>query len=118
MNPLNVCLSKARVTFGEIGSSSFKSSSFALLAAVSLLLGASAVLFLVPFGGAVLLGDADGDGDVDIIDALQVARYDAGLNPSPFDEANADVDCDSDIDIIDALQIARHDAGLIGGFCA
>ena len=66
----------------------------------------------------MLIGDADGDGDVDIVDALQVARYDAGLGPSPFDEGSADADCDTDIDIIDALQIARRDAGLIADFCA
>ncbi len=58
------------------------------------------------------------DGSVNIIDALQIARYDAGLNPDPFDVSAADADCDGDIGIIDALQIARYDAGLTSGFCA
>ena len=58
------------------------------------------------------------NGTVNIVDALQVARYDAGLNPDPFDQSAADADCNSSINIIDALQIARYDAGLVSEFCA
>ncbi len=61
-------------------------------------------------------GDANRDNIVNIVDALQIARYDAGLNPDPFDEIAADADCDGDVDIIDALTIARYDAGLLPGF--
>ena len=66
------------------------------------------------------LGDVNGDWYVDIIDALQVARYDAGLSPDPFHESAGDVKgCDGVINIIDALAIARYDAGLISAFeCA
>ena len=62
------------------------------------------------------LGDVDGSGAVNIIDALQVARYDAGIIPNPFYTEAADVDCNSEINIIDALQISRYDAQLIGLF--
>lgn len=65
---------------------------------------------------APVFGDVNMDNTVNIVDALQVARYDAGLNPSPFEKATADVNGDSAIDILDALQIARYDAGLISGF--
>ncbi len=62
-------------------------------------------------------GDANMDGAINIIDALQVARYDAMLNPTPFDPIAADTDCDTDVDIIDALTIARYDAAMITEFC-
>ena len=62
------------------------------------------------------LGDVNGDGDINIIDALQVARYAASLNPSPFNASVADVTGDGNINIVDALQIARYDAGLITEF--
>jgi PKD repeat protein len=61
-------------------------------------------------------GDATGDGRIDIGDALQIARYDAGLNPAPFYPGASDVNCDNRVDIGDALQLARYDAGLITGF--
>ena len=64
------------------------------------------------------LGDVNNNGMINIIDALQVARYDAGLSPSPFHESAGDTNCNGIINIIDALQIARYDAGLISEFCA
>jgi hypothetical protein len=62
-------------------------------------------------------GDVNTDGSVNIIDALVVARYHVGLNPSPFDPNVADVNCNGTIDIIDALLIARYYVGLITQFC-
>jgi galactosylceramidase len=62
-------------------------------------------------------GDVNGSGTVDIVDALLVARYYVGLDPSGFDLLHADTNCDGAIDIIDALLIAQFYVGLITGFC-
>ncbi|MBN2440689.1 MAG: hypothetical protein JXJ04_05070, partial [Spirochaetales bacterium] len=64
-----------------------------------------------------LRGDVDGDGTIDIIDALVVAQYSVNLDPSPFIPGNADVDCNGNIDIVDALLIAQYYVDLISGFC-
>ena len=59
-------------------------------------------------------GDTNGDGSVDIADALMIARYDAGL--VQLDETQlsiSDVNKDGGVDIADALMVARFDAGLI-----
>ncbi|MBN2535614.1 MAG: hypothetical protein JXB88_22240 [Spirochaetales bacterium] len=58
-------------------------------------------------------GDVNDDGTVDIIDALMVAQYYVGLDPSGFMSSRADVNCDGNIDIIDALRIAQYYVGLI-----
>jgi GH35 family endo-1,4-beta-xylanase len=60
-----------------------------------------------------LLGDVNGNGTVDIIDALQIAQYYVGITPSGFIATNADVNKDGSIDIIDALKIAQCYVGLI-----
>jgi hypothetical protein len=59
------------------------------------------------------LGDANGNGSIDIIDALLVAQYYVGLNPSNFDIARADVTRDGLVNIVDALRIAQCYVGLI-----
>jgi len=67
---------------------------------------------------AVLCGDANGDRQLSIIDALWVARQVAGLAPSPFEPLGADVTGDGQVSIIDALMIARRVAGLaVSGGC-
>lgn len=65
-----------------------------------------------------LKGDADGNGEVDIFDALTIAEYDAGLwndrlelLPADF-EIVADIDGNGVINTYDALEVARYDAGL------
>ena len=62
------------------------------------------------------LGDVNGDGFIDIVDALLVAQYYVGLNPPGFNPDAADVNCDGEVDIIDALLIAQYYVGIITTF--
>lgn len=64
---------------------------------------------LVCFGA--VLGDVNNDGKVDIIDALMVAQYSAGIIPTGFVYANADINNDGNVNIADALRIAQLSAG-------
>ncbi|MEE3493342.1 dockerin type I repeat-containing protein, partial [Ruminococcus sp.] len=61
---------------------------------------------------AYKLGDADGDGEVDITDATTIQRFDVRMNIAPVTEADllarADVDGDGEITIIDATLIQRY----------
>jgi hypothetical protein len=77
----------------------------------------STLVFITAFANStstttVKPGDANDDGNVNIVDALVVARYVAGLTVS-INAANSDVNCDSLITIIDALKIAQYVAGLV-----
>ena len=62
----------------------------------------------------VLLGDVNNDGEVDILDANIIQRYDAQFDIGEY--ANylylADVNGDGDVDILDATLIQRYDAGM------
>ncbi len=62
-------------------------------------------------------GDVNGDGEIDIADALLVMKHDAGLTAidNAFKQA-ADVNNDGEIDIADAILIMKYDAGLINKF--
>lgn len=62
-------------------------------------------------------GDVNDDNTIDIIDALMIAQFYVGLNPSGFNAANADTNCDGSIDIIDALLVAQYYVGLVNQFC-
>ena len=62
------------------------------------------------------LGDVNEDNSINIIDALLVAQFYVGLNPSGFIQANADVNNDGQITIVDALLIAQYYVGLIDHF--
>jgi len=62
------------------------------------------------------LGDVNGNGAVDIVDALLVAQYYVGLNPASFIASNADANCDGSITIVDALLIAQRYVGLTSSF--
>jgi len=61
---------------------------------------------------AAVVGDVNHDGKADILDALQIAQYSAGLNPPNFDVTSGDVDSNGAVDILDALLVARWSAGL------
>ena len=71
----------------------------------------------VPITACMVQGDANFNGNVDIIDALAVAQYYVGLNPSGFHPEFADPNCDDVIDILDALLIAQYYVGLDVRFC-
>lgn len=63
------------------------------------------------------VGDVNNSGSIDIVDALLIAQYYVGLNPSNFNQAAADTNCNGTIDIVDALLIAQYYVGLISGLC-
>jgi hypothetical protein len=59
-------------------------------------------------------GDVDGNGTVNIIDALRIAHHAVGLRPLEGEAlAVADVNADEEVDIVDALTIAQYAAGVI-----
>jgi len=64
----------------------------------------------------VLRGDINNDGTVNIVDALLVAQWYVGLNPSGVDIVCGDVDHSGSITILDALLIAQYFVGLITTF--
>ena len=85
---------------------------FILLCSITfLLLIPSCPIFCapVPAGG---LGDVNSDTEVDIVDALLVARYYVGFSVA-IDTGVANVNCDNGIDIVDALLIAQYYVGLL-----
>jgi len=69
-------------------------------------------------GVKIQTGDTDGNGTMNIVDALFIARYAAGLSVGTFYPEAADVNCDGTVNIVDALFIARKAAGLgVTGWC-
>jgi hypothetical protein len=66
---------------------------------------------------AVQIGDVNNSNSIDIVDALLVAQYYVGLNPTNFDQSRADANCDGTINIVDALLIAQYYVGLVDHFC-
>jgi GH35 family endo-1,4-beta-xylanase len=60
-----------------------------------------------------MLGDVNGNGSIEITDALLIAQYYVGMTPSVFITTNADVNRDSSITIVDALKVAQCYVGLI-----
>lgn len=60
-----------------------------------------------------ILGDADSDGIVTILDATWIQRALAGIGaPAGFNEAAADVDGDGDVTILDATYLQRYLVGV------
>jgi len=74
---------------------------------------------LVPWGliRPDLVGDVNGDGEVDALDASLVLQYDAKLiDGESLLLENADVNSDKEVDALDASLILQLDAKLIPGF--
>src|SRR5207253_2901080 len=88
------------------------------LAALALCVAALVNLTAPGLTRAAVCGDANGDGVVNIGDALVVAQYDVGLRTcgvAPFSHPEVcDVNGDAACDIGDALRMAQCDVGLIG----
>ena len=62
----------------------------------------------------VKLGDVNGDGAVDALDALQVLKHDTNLLTLTGTYLNAsDVNNDTVVDSLDALQVLKYDVGMI-----
>lgn len=64
----------------------------------------------------VIRGDADGDGNITILDATAIQRKIAGYHLSFFNEAAADADADSKLSILDATAIQRFLVGYTDGY--
>lgn len=65
---------------------------------------------VVKFSGqsiAVLNGDANGDGTIDVTDIVAIANYILGRASSSFDEAAADVNGDGSVDVTDIVAVAN-----------
>ena len=63
---------------------------------------------------AVPKGDANGDGDIDSLDAVVIFKYDAGLVDLTAEQlAYCDVTGDGEVDSLDSVVILKYDAGII-----
>lgn len=70
------------------------------------------VAFEDPYGSDVLIGDTDGDGDIDALDAVAVLQYVAGWDlGNTFVTAAADTDADGEIGALDAVLVLQYVAG-------
>lgn len=72
-------------------------------------------VFTATFKKKLLLGDANGDGTINSIDAALILKYDSGANVT-LDEAAADVNGDGAVNSIDAALILKYDSGAIEKF--
>lgn len=66
---------------------------------------------------STVIGDANGDGEIDFTDAIVVLKHDAGLSALTGDKlTSADANGDGEIDFVDAILILKYDSGLISSF--
>ena len=59
-----------------------------------------------------VIGDVNGDGDINVVDATAIQKFAAGIENEDFIREAADVNGDGKIDVVDATQIQRYAAGL------
>lgn len=69
------------------------------------------LIFLFPFSAFAIMGDADGNGVVDMEDARTIARYVVHQIPAIPNPADADANQDGKIDMEDAFIIAKKVTG-------
>ena len=62
--------------------------------------------------GGVILGDVNGDDNVDITDVVAIANFVMGSESDNFVEANADMNGDNSIDVTDVVALANQVMGL------
>ena len=68
-------------------------------------------------GSDKLIGDANGDGVVDVLDAATIQKYAAGKTNLSADQLYvADVNNDNNVDVLDAAQIQKYSVGKISEF--
>ena len=68
--------------------------------------------FSVVKSDTVILGDADGDGKVTVLDATTIQKVKASIDVPYFSEDAADVDTDGSVSVLDATWIQKHLASL------
>ncbi|MBN1787956.1 MAG: S8 family serine peptidase [Sedimentisphaerales bacterium] len=93
----------------------YKSSYSVIFAGISVFF---ALVILTPGAASAswIQGDADNNGQVNIVDALIVAQNYVGLGQVPVFLINADVNGDLNLTILDALIIAQYYVGEINSF--
>lgn len=80
----------------------------------TLVCGKDAVPEAVFDEGIGILGDVNGDGNVDNLDAVIILKYDAGIiSADDLNLAVADVGGDGQVSNLDAVRVLKFDAGLI-----
>lgn len=73
------------------------------------------IIILSQHISAVTRGDANDDGQIDIVDALVTAQHYVGSG-NEINQSNSDVNADGEIDILDALLIAQYYVNIISCF--
>lgn len=64
-------------------------------------------------GSVVMAGDVNGDGVVDVADAVSIVNYVVGKATTEFNDKAADVNNDGDIDVSDAVRLVNFLVGKI-----
>ena len=80
---------------------------------ISCVMTAALLVTTIPFPAIAktsgnLYGDANGDGKIDLLDALAIDRYLAGTAEDNFQSANADVNHDSVVDSKDSMILKKY----------